>query len=414
MQRVVFDEPYTFIPPYRGKLWAKLFEYYLPHYHRKMNGIVEHEIRDVELLKQSIDAGHGIVLAPNHCRPSDPMVMGFLQSACGACTHTMASWHVFKQSPMQSFMARRLGAFSIYREGMDRTAINCAIDILEHARRPLIIFPEGVISRTNDRLSELMDGTAFIARSAAKKRAKQTPEGKVVIHPVALKYEFLGDVDATVRSVLENVEHHLTWRPQLHLSLFQRIVKIGHALLTLKECEYLGDAREGSIFSRLRRLIDRMLHPLEDEWLKGHQEGDVVTRVKRLRSEIIPVMVNRGMSDAERDLRWKQLGDCYYAQQLSFYRPGYLRPDSPPERFLETAERFEEDLTDFARVHTGWRVIMKICEPIEVSPKRDRSATTDPAMDATQASLQAAIDGLSAEIAERRASNLSGTPPLPH
>ncbi len=43
-------------------------------------------------------------------------------------------------------------------------------------RRPLVIFPEGVIPRGNDRLGYVMDEVVFIARSATKTRAKDYPE----------------------------------------------------------------------------------------------------------------------------------------------------------------------------------------------------------------------------------------------
>ena len=65
-----------------------------------------------------------------------------------------------------------MGAFSVYREGVDRQAINTAVDILVEGKRPLVIFAEGAISRHNDELMPLMDGTAFIARTAAKRREK--------------------------------------------------------------------------------------------------------------------------------------------------------------------------------------------------------------------------------------------------
>ena len=108
----------------------------------------------------------------------------------------MASWHLFLESPLQRFVLRRIGGFSIYREGLDRQALGAAIDILTDAKRPLVIFPEGVITRTNDRLCSLMDGVSFVARSAAKKRASQSPPGKVVTHPIAIRYHFDGDIDA--------------------------------------------------------------------------------------------------------------------------------------------------------------------------------------------------------------------------
>ena len=50
-----------------------------------------------------------------------------------------------------------------------RQAIDTAIDILVSKKRPLIIFPEGVMTRHNDLVSELMEGPSFIARQAASK-----------------------------------------------------------------------------------------------------------------------------------------------------------------------------------------------------------------------------------------------------
>ena len=96
----------------------------------------------------------------------------------------MASWHLFKEGWFTRFMIRRMGAFSVYREGVDRAAVNAAVDILAENRRPLIIFPEGALSRHNDQLMELMDGPSFIARQAAKKRKKQNRTGNVVVLPV--------------------------------------------------------------------------------------------------------------------------------------------------------------------------------------------------------------------------------------
>ena len=75
----------------------------------------------------------------------------------------MASWHIFKQSRLESFVVRRLGGFSIYREGLDRQSLDTAVQIVSNAERPLVIFPEGVVSRSNDRLNSLMDGVSFIA-----------------------------------------------------------------------------------------------------------------------------------------------------------------------------------------------------------------------------------------------------------
>src|SRR5205085_2509528 len=154
---------------------------------------------------------------------------------------------------------------SVYREGVDRQALNAAIGVLQEASRPLVIFPEGVITRSNARLGNLMEGTAFIARNAAKKRSQEKPSGQVVIHPVALKYYFRGDINAAVTPALDDIERRLSWRPHRHLPLTDRILKVGLGLLSLKEIEYLGHAQTGANPERLARLIDHLLVPLEKE-----------------------------------------------------------------------------------------------------------------------------------------------------
>jgi hypothetical protein len=254
---------------------------------------------------------------------------------------------------------------------MDRLAINAATDILEQAQRPLVIFPEGVVSRTNDHLNALMEGTALIARTAAKRRAKANPAGQVVVHPVAIRYHFGGDLETTLAAVLDEIESRLTWRPQHHLSLLERIYKLGHALLSLKEIEFIGQAQEGAIHERLQRLIDHLLVPLETEWLNNHREDTTVARVKRLRTAILPDLVKGDLVEEERQRRWGQLADVYLAQQLSHYPPDYIRSNPTPERLLETVQGFEEDMTDVSPIHGPLTATVTVGPAIAVSASSD-------------------------------------------
>ena len=388
MQNVVIAKPYRFVAPHRSKLWWHLFRPLLPYYLRKSHGIVGVECRGVERLRASLAAGHGIMLAPNHCRPPDPMVLGVLSYQVGRPLYVIASWHLFMQNAVQSFLLPRLGVFSIYREGADREALKMAMQLTAEADRPLVIFPEGVISRHNDKLNNLMEGTALMARGAANPRAAANPPGKVVVHPVAIRYLFDGDVQAAVEPVLRDIERRLSWQSQAHLPLEERIAKIGSALLALKEMEYFGAAQEGSLGARLEKLIDRLLTPLEAEWLKGRREKEVVQRVKLLRIAMLPDMAGGTLPEAELQRRWRQLAEIYLAQQLAFYPPGYLADNPTPERLLETVERFEEDLTDKARIHSPVRVIVEVGEAIEVSTERARGTEGDPLMVAIREQLE--------------------------
>ncbi len=388
MQNVVIAKPYRFVAPHRGKLWWRLFRPLLPLYLRKSHGITTVECRGVDRLRASLDAGHGIMLAPNHCRPPDPMVLGALSYQVCRPLYVIASWHLFMQNAVQTFLLPRLGVFSIYREGADREALKTAMQLTAETERPLVIFPEGVISRHNDKLNNLMEGTALMARGAAKQRATLNPPGKVVVHPVAIRYFFDGDVRTAIEPVLSDIERRLSWKTHERLSLEKRIAKIGGALLALKEIEYFGEAQTGPLPARLDQLIDRLLVPLEAEWLKGRREKEIVQRVKLLRIAIVPDMANGSLDEGELERRWRQLADIYLAQQLAFYPPDYLSANPTPERLLETVERFEEDLTDSARVHAPIRAVVDVGEAIEVSPERARSADGDPLMSAIRTQLE--------------------------
>jgi hypothetical protein len=398
MQSIIVEKPYTFVPPYRGTFWPAFFRGIRIHDYmlRKGEGVVAHEIRNAERLRASLAAGHAVLLTPNHPRTADPMAMGWLGVETPCHFHVMASWHLFQGSRAYNWAIRAMGGFSVNREGVDRQSINMAIELLAEGRRPLIIFPEGATSRTADHLQALLDGVAFIARAAAKKRAKHSQPGKVLVHPVAVKYFFAGDIHACCDDVLTEIEHRLTWQPQRHLPLNERIVKVGSALLSLKEIEYFGQAQEGSLARRIERLIDRLLGPVESEWFGRVQVGPAVPRVRNLRAKLLPDMVEGRITPEERTRRWQQLADLYLAQQLSSYPPGYLiRPTV--DRILEIVEKYEEDITDKARLHGDLKVVIDVGQPIEVSPERQRGAPVDPLMTQIRESLQAMIDKLAAE-----------------
>ncbi len=392
MQNIIIDKPYVPVPPHRGRFWPKLLAHYVPGLLRRKYGIARIEFVHSDRLRDSLKAGHGVLLTPNHCRDEDPFVLGSLSREVGSPFFIMASWHLFAHNRLQTFILRRAGAFSIYREGIDRTAVNTAIEILEKAERPLVIFPEGFISRTNDRINTLLDGTALIARTAAKRRGKLSPPGKVVVHPIAIRYRFQGDIQKAAAKVLDGIESRLTWTPQKNLSPLERIYRTGGALLALKELEYLGEAKNGDVAPRLANLINAILAPLEDEWLhEQHPQDSVPSRVKRLRSAILPDMTKDEIDEAERQRRWKHLADLYLAQQLFNYPPDYVRSNPSTERILETVERFEEDLTDRVSVHGPIHATITIGEAIEVSPGRESRGSTDPLLEQIEHQLHSML-----------------------
>lgn len=399
MQNIIVEKPYRFVAPYRGTFWStvlrwiKVHEYYL----RKTEGVESYEIRHLDRLNKSLADGHGILLTPNHPRTADPLAMGWLATDSHAHFYAMASWHLFNQDKISAWAINRMGGFSINREGVDRQSINTAIELLAEAKRPMVIFPEGATSRTADRLQAMLDGVAFIARAAAKKRAKDSPEKKVVVHPIAVKYFYQGDIQKLADEMLTDIEHRLSWRPQRHVPLVSRIGKVARALLALKEMEYLGEPQTGSLQERLTRLIDYLLGPIEQEWIGAPQHGAVVPRVRALRVKMLPDLVEARCDETERTRRWKQLADIYLAQQLANYPADYLKSYPSQDRVLEILEKFEEDLTDKVRVHGGLHCVIWVGEAIEVSPDRQRGLEYDPLMQQIVDQLTKMVDVLAKE-----------------
>ena len=142
--------------------------------------------------------------------------MCWLLRPLGVHPYAMASWHLF-QSPLQSLAIRWCGGFSVNREGIDRQALDTAVSAIVEGKRPLILFPEGTVFRSNDVLQPLLDGVAFIARSSTKRRLKLN-KPPTVIHPVAIKYLFRGDVIRSVTPIVEEYERRFSW----HLPIRRR------------------------------------------------------------------------------------------------------------------------------------------------------------------------------------------------
>jgi 1-acyl-sn-glycerol-3-phosphate acyltransferase len=372
MHNIVVDKPYRFVAPARGDLLPRALGFLLPHCLRRSHSVDALELRGLDLLKESLAAGHGIALTPNHCRAADPLVLASLARAAGMPFYYMASWHQFMQGgSLRAWVINRLGAFSVYREGMDRDAIAASVKILAESARPLVLFPEGLISRTNDALRPFLEGISLITHAAAKERAAAHRSGMVVVHPVAIKYFLTSDPAPALGRALDEIETRLSWRPSAALPA-ERIAKVGAALLALKEIEYLGAAQSGDVAARLENLIDFLLQRLESKWVAGKRQATLIGRVKALRAAILKEMIHGELSPAEKAARWKDLTDIALAVQLSLYPPHYVRSKPTPERLTETVEGFEEDLTDKARVLGRWRAVVEVGEAMKIEPERER------------------------------------------
>lgn len=405
---VVFERPYEFVPPIRSTFWPWLIQrlrLYDRHLKNK-EGVVDYELRDVEHLKRSIDAGHGILLAPNHCRYADPLVLGWPARQLGIHVHAMASWHLFNEGWFDAFAIQRMGGFSVFREGNDRQSLEAAIEILVDGDRPLIVFPEGTTNRTNDQLKPLLDGVAFMARTAAKRRIKRHTEaggkaagsGKVVVHPVAIKYLCVDPIDDWAHRQLDAFEKRLGWKLMPPRDVRARTVQLAEALLALRETQYFGSSRSGDLPTRRDALIKHVLSRTEEEMNLIQPGDDVRERVRQIRSVALTRHFADGQDPAlESQLRRHVLA-ADFAQDLSSYPTSYLTPDEATDtRIVETIQRMQESVYGKADHSIDLKAVIRFAPAIEVQTTRPPKGSRDPLMQSLDDQLHQMIDELSSE-----------------
>lgn len=368
---VIVEKPYVFVPPHRGNRWPSFIQRFrlVDFYLRRKAGVVSYECRHADRLRASLARGDGILLAPNHCRYADPLVLGWLSREVGRHLFSMASWHLFNHSWLDRFSIPRMGGFSVFREGIDRQSLEMAIEILTEAKRPLMVFPEGTTSRVNDALQPLLDGVLFMARTAAKRRMKADPSARVVIHPVAIKYVFRGDIWQWVNAALAPLEQRLSWPVDHDGAILPRLMRIAQGILALKEAQYFGAPQQGSLPERRTALIERLLQTVEqlDAASEPLAADQVLARVRQCRAKLSSRLLDTRTSEPEK-VQLRRLADQVdLAQQLHAYPTEYLDPQEITDtRLLETVERMHEDFLGRPISPSPLHAIIEVGEAIHV------------------------------------------------
>lgn len=379
---VVFDRPYQFVPPHHGVIWPffiqklRLVDWYL----RRKEGIVSWECRGIEHLKRSLDRGDGILLAPNHCRYADPLVLGWPARLLKTNVYAMASWHLFNQGRFDGFAIQKMGGFSIHREGVDRLALETAITSLTTAERPLVLFPEGTTNRSNDVLKPLLDGVSFIARSAARRRQKKS-NGNVVIHPIAIKYLCVDDICDWARQRLQQIEQRFGWQTPSGLSIAQRTRRIVDGAFVLREVEHLGTTGPGTKEQRLEALIATILQRIENRLAMQPGQENSRERVRAIRTEIAAQFFQRDV-DRKAELQFRQdVIAVDMVQEMISYPDFYLDPDEVTDtRLVETIQRLEESIFGKADCSVPLRAVIQIGDVINVPAEKAPRGKVDPLM----------------------------------
>lgn len=367
MRRLRNDLPYTFRPP-RMKHWLRplvLAVNRAIHLRRKYH-ISDIKERGFGQVRALCEAGHSVLLAPNHSDHSDPHVIMELASRHGVKPYFIAARELFEISPVATWALQSTGVFSVDRDGPDLSAIKTAISLLERGGDPLVMFPEGEIYHHHRRLDPLNEGVASILLKAA---ARLTGGKKAYLVPVALRFFHDPSVEQTFRARLSRLEDRIGWLPKPDMPVDDRIRRLATGVLALKETEYLGIAGTGDIQQRLAQLCENLLHLAEANYPKDARATTPPERVRALRYRIRRRLLDTDHppDGAERAQLLEDLDRTFTALQAHSYIGDYLLADHTIDRRAGMIMKLEEDLFGFPTYPVARTADIAVGESIPVS-----------------------------------------------
>ncbi len=348
MHKRLLEANYRFRSPKPGTLWQRLLAPVPRWLARHQYRVTRIDVQGGEHLKVARDASGPVMVTVNHPAHGDPfMVFEAMRRLEERCCY-LAAWQVFVGwFGIKSFAFRRMGCFSVDREGTDMRSFRTAVDVLG-GRYSLVIFPEGDVYHINDRITPLREGAAMIALTADKRR-QRGGGAPLRIVPCAIKYFYVQDPTPTLGPVMARLERSIQWRPTPERPLWDRIYRFADAMMAVKEIEYLGTPGRGPLPERIATLTEHVLSEMEKRRTGRVAKDPLPVRVKNLRHHVLrdmwpaedaaPSAVQAPLPDeVERDL-----DDLHLVTQLFSYPGDYVAEKPTIERITETIDKFEED-----------------------------------------------------------------------
>ncbi|HUG89892.1 MAG TPA: lysophospholipid acyltransferase family protein [Planctomycetaceae bacterium] len=402
MDRTQFDKPPRWWGPRLSPAWIRLLRPLRLRMQRRVQRLLDVDVRGIEHLRAAVDAGQGVLITPNHSGHADTFILYHAADQLARPFYFMAAWQVLGLvNPVRRAVLRWHGCFSVDREGTDLTAFKQAVEILQSRPNPLVIFPEGEVYHVNERVTPFREGPATIALSAAKRA-----ERPVVCVPCGIRYFYTSDPTPELLALMDRLEQEIFWRPARELPLPERIYRFAEGMLALKELEYLGQTSAGPLPARVAALADAILQRLEACYGIEAAGRTVPERVKSLRQQVIekraalgagegkgtgsrPASPNPATAesasvpvpfpshDADRTRCDDELDDLYFVIQLFSYPGDYVAEKPTIERLAETLDKFEEDVLrrQTATIRGTRRAVVSFGEPVVVDGKaRSRDA----------------------------------------
>jgi 1-acyl-sn-glycerol-3-phosphate acyltransferase len=390
MNRQPFEKPPRWWSPKLNPMWIRFWNPFRRRLQKRQQRLLEIEAHGLEYVRQAVAANCGVLITPNHPSHADCYAFYGAAEQVGCPCYAMIAWQVFQRSKwLRRIAMRHHGCFSVDREGTDLRAFRQAIEVLQSAQYPLVMFPEGEVYHRGERITPFREGPATLALLAARKDKRP-----IVCIPCAIRYQYLSDPMPDLLSLMDKLERAIFWRPCPELPLPQRIYRFAEGALALKEIEFYGRTSSGPLPQRLAELVEFILQRLETRYKLTASAATVPERIKNLRHHAIELMESLPENDSRRRQCEQDLDDIFLTVQVFSYPGNYVAERPTIERVAETLDKFEEDVLGVktASIRGTRKATVTFGAPIRVTADRRKEAV--PALtNKLEECVQSLLDG---------------------
>jgi hypothetical protein len=241
-----------------------------------------------------------------------------------------------------------------------------------------VVFPEGEVYSQNDSLLAFQAGVFQLALLALDDMAKSGTQSPLYVQPVAIRYRFVEDMGKSIIESLQRLEEKLALPSPPPGDTYQRLRRIGHAVLAAAEDAYKlprgsPDDMNPRIDAVREKIVERVAETLDmDPALLGKTLPD---KMRALSNRVNGVVLeeheptspySEALLRQEAD-RIKPLSqDLRRLANWLAVRDGYVGELATQERMVDTLWRLESEVLG-KRIITGEREChVRLAEPIDL------------------------------------------------
>lgn len=187
---------------------------------------------------------------------------------------------------------------------------------------------------------------AFHSLQQARKHGEAPPD--LYVAPVAIKYHYIQDMQATIQATLQGLEQSLFLTYPAGASDYERLRAIAHTVLIQLEREYGIQPSVVTAADWNERIITLKQHVIEtcEQQLGISSPANSLMRERVYR---VQYYLKTKAIDLEQSPMWSsEMMDKAMRRLLNFdaIYDGYVAADPTPERFLDTLIRLEREAFD--------------------------------------------------------------------